>query len=316
MVRSTLLPTLFLTCSILSGQVNYLDYHARVNEAENLLTQENFIESIGIYDSLFNAFDFIFVKDYIVASQLALVEGKFDKVDHWLEKAVAQGYKCACIERIPIFSEYIQSQSWKEIRSREQEMRMQYMQAIDSELHYDFHRRYSNEQELKGSNNYEAVVNRNFEQIRSLLKSRSFLGERLVGIDDHAIANPKSGGRLNSCDASNSKVVVTLLHYAGPMTEIGIPNFVMSISSGHLHPREFATIYTFEYNEVSSLYSSRKYSEVGLPEYNFNFPFGSKPDNLSLVNATREQFGICTVEVDQGKDRIEKAYGMRLRFGY
>ncbi len=190
-------------------------------------------------------------------------------------------------------------------------LRKEYLSKIDLDLLQEFSKRYQQEQEAKRTKVYKDVVDANFNRIKELIEAGTFPGEKRIGID-----NAKLSASISDCNVGNSKVIVTLLHYDYPMMDIRTESLMEAIKNGHLHPREWATIYTFEKNKVSILYEKSNKEYKRRFDYHFNFPFGDKLDDLEKVNKARWTFGICKYEVDLKKEEISRKYGMRLKFNY
>lgn len=307
-----------LICTSLGGfaQQDYLEYHRQINIAEELFVKEKFIESVNQYESIITQYEYIYLKDLVIAAQIAILSNNVEKSTKWLKKAISNGYDCKCIERIPVFQEYLETKSWQSIVSNAEKYNSIYLGSINLDLHYEFHHRYKQEQESKRQREkYVSIVHRNYNRIKSLMDSLPFPSERIIGIDDESIFPTSRGGKLSSCGASNSKVIPTLLHYDNPITDIGLSKFIDAIKSGHLHPRQFAYIYSFETNNVSRLSENKNQNSSRLPEYWFNYAFGRKTNDLERANRDRKLFGICSIELDEAKKEIEHKYGLRLSFG-
>ena len=299
------------------AQQDYFKYHQQINLAEELFVDEKFEESVTKYDSIISKYDYVFLKDLLVAAQIAVLSNNLDKSDEWLEKAIRNGYDCKCIEKIKVFENYTKTDYWKGIVMKSEIYIAEYRNNINLDLHYEFHHRFKQEQESKRQREkYVKIVYDNYFRIKSLMDSLPFLSERIIGIDDESIFPTSSGGKLRSCEASNSKVIPTLLHYDNPITDIGWSKFIAAIKSGHLHPRQFADIYSFETNYVSRLNKNRNQNPSRLPKYWFNFAFGKKTNDIEQVNLDREKFGICSLELDVAKKTIAEKFGLKLDFGY
>lgn len=294
----------------LEEQPDYFNYHKAVNQAEEYIVEEDFASAQQTLEVALMQFDFCFVKDLLLASQINLILGNKERSINWAKRALQGGYLLTCLQQIPVFQRYYTPSDWEDLDTSFPELRKEYLKGIDIELLNEFSRRYTVEQEAKRTTTYQVVVQSNFDRIKQLLNSGpGFLGEAQLGLD---YSNLSDG--ISDCDAGNSKVIVTLLHYAYPVAEIGEGHFLEAIAQGRLHPREFARIYTFERQKVSVLYRDAKKPDRSLPDYQFNFPFGPKLADLEQVNKDRARFGIGQYEVDQRKKAIELKYGLKLRF--
>ncbi len=289
----------------------YVKYHKEFAKIEELIVNEGFVEAELKFDSLFTKYKVKFAKDYLIAGQVSFINGHKNKGREYLRCAIGMGVNLDCLKHVRLFREKIAETDWNQLKDEESKLRKVYFKNINLELYQDFHRRYQKEQDSKGSEIYKSVVYSNFNRIISIIESIGFPGEALIGIDNQTLAKS-----ISDCDCDNSKIIVTLLHYNYPISEIGEEKLISEIENGNLHPREFATIYNFERYKVSRLYreSNKKYES--LPKYDFNFPFGDQISNIEKVNFDREKFGICKYEVDKKKIEIAQKYGMKLKFGY
>ncbi len=291
-------------------QADYFQYHQSINQAEEYIVQEAFDSALQKLDAVLNQYEFCFTKDYLLASQVSLLVGQRDRSQFWAKRAMEQGYLLNCLRQIPIFNDSLNTAEWDSLAASFSSLRKDYLRRINLEMLTELSQRYRVEQEAKRTDEYWPVVRGNFDRIRQLISSDSgFPGEALVGIDYARLADG-----LSDCDAGNSKVVVTLLHYPHPIAEIGEEAFLRAIGHGRLHPREFACIYNFEKQRISVLYHQAQRDDRSLPAYHFNFPFAPKSDDLDKVNADRARFGIGKYQVDQRKKAIENKYGLKLRF--
>lgn len=269
-----------------------------------------------MYDSTFEKYPYVFTKDYLIAAQIAQLNNDEERAYKWVLSAVAQGYKCRCIEELPIFELFVLSEKWMNLKEREKVLHAQHLTKIDNKVRLEFHNRFKIEQESKSDRSIaEDIYNINFNRIRNLMEEMIFPSERQIGLDDDSLFPTKRGGKLNSCSAGNSKVIPTLLHVKRPIEKIGMDKFMTAIKTGNLHPNQFGSIYTFEANKVSSVYRERPLRS-NLEKLNFNFAFGNQSKDLDQVNLDRQKFGICTLEVAKSKGEIAKKYGIRVSFGY
>lgn len=291
-------------------QPDYFAYHKAVNQAEEYVIEEVFDSALVTLEATLKQFDFCFAKDLLLASQVNLILGNKRRSMSWTKRALQGGYLLTCLRQIPVFQRHYTTSDWEELDASFPHLRKEYLRSIDIELLNEFSRRYQKEQETKRTPNYQTVVQSNLDRIKELLVyGPGFPGEAQLGLDYSNLAKG-----ISDCDAGNSKVIVTLLHYADPIAEIGEELLINAIAQGDLHPREFARIYTFEKQQVSVLYRDAKKPDRSLPDYQFNFPFGPKSADLKQVNKDRARFGIGQYEVDQRKKAIELKYGLKLRF--
>jgi hypothetical protein len=292
-------------------QKNYIQYHKDFSKVEEFVANEKFIEAESELDTLFGNYEVKFAKDYLIAGQVCLMNGHKNKGIEFIRSAIKMGVKLSCLKSIKLLSDKIVESEWNNLKNEESQLRKEYLKSIDLGLYQEFHKRYQEEQDAKRTVTYKSVVYSNFNRIKEITESIGFPGEDIIGLDNQTLAKS-----ISDCGCGNSKIIVTLLHYDFPISEIGEEKLISAIERGNLHPREFATIYNFEKNKVSVLYSESNKEYDILPKYNFNFPFGETITDIEKVNSDREKFGICRYDIDEKKIEVSRKYGMKLKFDY
>jgi hypothetical protein len=85
---------------------NYLDYHQEILRIENLLVERNWNAALELYVDLSDQYDFIFLRDLKLASQVALFAGQPNKSQYFLEKAVEGGWSKNQILSNPVLNHF------------------------------------------------------------------------------------------------------------------------------------------------------------------------------------------------------------------
>ena len=295
---------------IVPKEKDFLDYHKQFIQVENLVVNEKFKEAELLLNQLLVDFEPSFAKDYVIAAEICLLNNNNEKAIDWIRESIKRGVKIDCLKAIRVFEEKITISNWQKLENDFQKLRTQYYSSINIAASKTFHRNYQKEQLKKTSREYKGIVYSNFYRIKEFVDKETYPGENIIGID-----NSTDASKINDCSFDNSKVTVTLLHVDFPIYKLTEDKLVKSIRNGSLHPREFATIYTFESNRVSRLYKTSS-SKSKNSSYNFQFPFEKRKGKLTQINNDREKFGICSVETDKMKSEIEEKYGIKLKFGY
>jgi len=305
---------LLLYCGVSNttfAQQDFTKYHAGFIEVESQIVEEDFVQAERLLRPLLIQFDSPFVKDWLIAAQLSALNNQESFVEVYLKKALKKGLGWACIEKMVVFEDYRSSEWWKNLQRTEGELGKVERKNIDLLLAETFHKNYVSEQASKKTEQYSTIVNANFDLIQSLMDSVGFPGEKLVGIDKSIWAEA-----VDDCGCGNAKVIVTLLHIDYPIARLGIDKFQEAIKQGQLHPREFASIYSFEQMRQSKLYDNSKFTFKALSNYFLNFPFGLRSEDLERVDRDRNNLGICSIDVDEAIREVERDYEIRLRFNY
>lgn len=310
MLRHFAITVLGLAFSASVWSQDYTIYHQQINRAEEFLVQEDFQAALAIYQDVVDSFDFVFVKDVVIAAQIAAHLDRTFETSKWLEEAFDRGLRQDCLEEIPVFANFIQQPEYERLLDDYKEQRKDYFRTVNLDEAREWAKRYEREQNAKGGEFYRDVVLRNFERIQTFTKSDVFPGDRIIGVD-----YSRFGKGLSDCELGNSKVIVTLLHqpYAYSTMEGALEK---AVQEGFLHPRERAMIYVFEQTKQSTLYKTTLQEDVTIEMFHFNLPFQKQHSDLDRVNSDRQRFLLGTIETEEAKKALESKYGFKLFFGY
>ncbi|MCX7549769.1 hypothetical protein [Xanthomarina sp. F2636L] len=311
MIRNLLICLTFLWFQNKFSETDFLIYHQEFNKVEELIVNEDFIKAEKQLNELLNNYKPAFAKDYIIASQISLINNNKSKALDWIKEAFKHGVKIKCLKEIQIFNEKLNDFNWQKLETLFPDLYMEYQSKISIGASKAFHRNYQKEQGNKRSKEYKGIVYSNFYKIKEGLDKNAYPGENIIGID-----NSDDASKINDCDLDNAKVTVTLLHYDYPISDLTEEKLMTAIKSGAMHPREFAISYAFQKGRVSILYRVSRKTRANLSNYHFNFPFEKQSTDFKKVNADRSKFGICSIETDKIKPEIEEKYGIKLKFGY
>ena len=242
----------FLNLSESQAQINYFKYHSIINEAESLISEEDFDSALTKYDSAFEEFEYVFTKDYIVAAQLAAMLNLKEKCIFYMQQAMRSGLKCYCLKQLNQLENFLTNEEWEDLQKLEKPFRQLYLSQININLNHEFSKRFREEQESKGKDYYSDVLRANYFRIISLMDSMVYVSDRVIGIDETELdlkSNNIFSG-LYDCDADNKKVLVTLLHSKDRISHLGMDRFIHAIELGYLHPKELYNIYEYSPNEI------------------------------------------------------------------
>ena len=78
---------------------NYETYHLQVIEAEELIGSENYSKALQVYEQLFKEYHFVFLREYQVATQLALYLGDMEKAKEYLKQGMLSGWELKSIKK-------------------------------------------------------------------------------------------------------------------------------------------------------------------------------------------------------------------------
>ena len=281
-----ILSTLSIT---FSDKKDYSKYHTEVYQAEELIVQQSFAEALNIYRGLFETYNFIFVRDYKVATQIAWHLGFEDEAYEYLRLGIAGGWEINSIKGNKFLKELLQQQEWALIKSQYDSLRNVFNLNINQEIRAEVRdmslrdqrkalgsafRIGSKSQDRFGENKFAPLNEKHLLRVIEIIENEGFPGEKLVGYE------PWGQGivsRHNSISQAYCKSD-TLYPYLKPI-------LLSSITKGDLSPASFAWIDDW-FITVESGWSTGSYGYVK--------PL--KKNEISKSNELRAQIGLRKVE--------------------
>jgi len=274
---------------VFSIQNDYSTYHAKIYQAEELLVQQSYAEALNIYRRLFDTFDFIFVRDYKVATQIAWHLGFEDEAFEYLRSGIVGGWGMRSIKRNKFLGDLRYHEEWSIIKSQYDSLREVYNENINQEMRFEVRKMSLRDQrkgfgeifrigsksrDRFGENNFAPLNEKHVYRLLEIIENEGFPGERLVGFE------PWGQGilsRHNSISQAYCKAD-TLYQYIRPI-------LLSSIEKGNLSPASFAWIDEW-FITVESGWSKTSYGYLN--------PL--KRIDLSMSNELRKQIGLRKIE--------------------
>lgn len=177
---------------------NYLDYHESIILAEEMISEERYGQALEIYDKVFNSYEFIFLKDYRIATQLALNEGQMDLAFDYLRKGINSGWTMKSIKKNELLKQLRNLPQWKSIKDEYPSMRKKYEGRFDLELQKEVKKMFGKDQRKaikalfkfssKGQDRYAEKKfaphsEKQMADLDEILEKYGYPGEKLIGND-------------------------------------------------------------------------------------------------------------------------------------
>jgi len=272
-----------------SVENDYFAYHAEVYQAEELIAQQSFTEALNIYRKLFDTYDFIFVRDYKVAIQIAWHLGFEDEAYTYLRFGIAGGWEMKSIKRNKFLKDLRHHQEWPTLKNQFDSLREVYHQNINQSMRSEVRKMSLRDQRKAlgaifriGSKSRDRFAENKFAPLNEkrvlrlleFIDNDGFPGEKLVGYE------PWGQGilsRHNSISQAYCKSD-TLFPFLKPI-------LVSSIKTGNLSPASLAWIEDW-FITVESGWSIGSYGYVNPLNRN----------EIAKSNEMRKQIGLRKVE--------------------
>jgi hypothetical protein len=323
---------LFLISSGKLQAQDYLLYHQYINLAESHLVNHNSDSTFYYYDKTFKEFDYVFVKDALIAAEFAWKERNKEKTIEYLIKGATNGLRSGSIYECPILERFTNQQIYNEVYDQMKAANNEHRGRINMAMRNDWKER-SGQPSIAfntgETGDFITSVQENVKEIMRLLAQRKFPGERSIGISENdKLVGDQSG-------------FYSLANYDCVITELG-DSLWKQVKYGQLHPREFARLWEWQYvksahninlviGEVAKewaaqnvvLYgrrneyviTNRNCDELKQKNKKFGMLVPADKSEEELINKNRKEYYITSLAIDEKKKQLEASEGYRFFFG-
>lgn len=302
-IKLVFLLILLLTSLKVSARIttDYLVYHQQILEAEALITKREFTKALDVYEKIVNEYDFVYLRDYQIATQLALYTGNTREAIRYLRLGIANGWEMKSIKK----NEYLKNLAeWKLIKKDYDSLREVYDKRINHSLRSEVKKMMSKDQwkalgalftfSSRGQDRYAEKKfaphsEKQLAQLNKILEEYGYPGERLIG-------NNVWMSTILSHHNSISQAYVnrdTLYTYFRP-------KLLEAIKKGQLSPYEFAIIDSWHL-EVKSSHTANSYGFLG-PSLTHS--------TAEEANRLRSQIGLRSIQTRNKLVEIQEETGM------
>lgn len=282
---------------------DYQKYHEQVNKAETLLADEYFEEALKEYWEVFRSYEFVFVREYKIAAQLALYLDQKDGAFQVIKKGIAAGWNLKSLKKNDYLSRLHKEPEWEAMEETYPDLRNEYLNRIDQNTRKEVHEMFKKDQKKAmgamirmGNKAREKYALEKFaphseiqmQKLIQILGSHGYPGERLIGNDF-----------WTSTILSHHNSIAREYVKKDTLYDFLRPKLTDAIGKGQMSPYEFALVEDWRI-------------AVGSARTQTGYGFLDPPSNSSLkeTNALREKIGLRSVELRNRLVDLENKTGM------
>ena len=282
---------------------DYWEYHAKMNEVENHISDERFGDALNLLDEIVGTYDFVFLRAYKIGAQLALHLGEQDKAFLYIKEGIGAGWDLKSLENEPYLSRLKREPEWKAMEQAYPALHDQYLQRLDPAVRKEVREMFKRDQRKAmgallrmGDKAREKYAHEKFApqseehmmRLIEMLDNPGYPGEKLIG-------NNFWASTILSHHNSISQDYVqrdTLYRHVRPL-------LLRSLGTGQMSPYEFALAEDWQI-AVSSNRSAPGYGYLDPP----------RQSTLDETNELRKKIGLRTVELRNELIEVENKTGM------
>ncbi|MEN8788640.1 MAG: hypothetical protein ABF295_03915, partial [Flavobacteriaceae bacterium] len=299
------MPTILFFHSVFGqGQQDYGSYHQQVFVAEKLINQERFADALRFYDTLIDTHNFVFLRDYKVATQLALKLNQMDKARNFLRQGVLGGWTMKQIRKNKFLDPLRRDQGFKAIKKDYSQLRAEYKAGLNASLRKRVKKMASRDQwkafgalftfSAKAQDRYAERKfaphsERQMAELDEILKSHGYPGEQLIGNDTWMTTILSHHNSISREYAERDTLYPAIK-----------PRLAEALSNGQISPFELALIDDWYHKVKSGWSGSEGYGILDRPGV----------QTLPKFNELREHVCLRPIEVRNQLVEIQTKTGM------
>lgn len=131
-----------------NAQVNYERYHQQIIKAETLVATESYEEALTVYDQLFAEYEFVFLRDYKVAAQVAAYTQNIQLAFDYIGFGVTNGWTLSEIKKHDVLKPLKKAQQWADLEFNYEVLREDFTTRINEPIRRQVEQMYKKDQKL------------------------------------------------------------------------------------------------------------------------------------------------------------------------
>lgn len=325
--------TLYFIALNVSSQQDYFVYHTKINEAEyRYFMQGEVTRCLEIYDEVFAEFEFIFLKDLLIAAQIAAFNNK--EYEKYITKGFEFGLKIDHLNNFPLLKHTVKKyKKDKSLNVLFAQSRKRYLEKIDFN-YLDFIYALAIQDQIdKRQKNYDKIIVKTINKLMDSIRKRGYPGERILGVTDTAIFREKGIKKLDINDRARKKKITSHFVFKDNRLQFDVSMpaflhhdcvsslykdvFLEEIRKGNMHPQDFAFI-----NDFSSQYLDKLPNDCDGIKFKGLYTYSplkgdlTKQKEIQTANKLRKELYMIPYELVIKKREFIEKYNFVLRFGY
>jgi hypothetical protein len=284
-------------------QTDYTTYHQDIIRAEELIIDGKYSDALQIFEEIFAKYDYIFLKEYKVAAQLALFTKDETKAFKFIKKGISDGWTLDEITGDKFFKPLQKEKEWETIQSQYDTLRSKYNKRINQLLSAEIHEMFKRDQRLDlpyyfriGQKAKERYALKKFApnsekqiiRLNQILNNYGYPGEKLIGNEIWTLTILIHHNSISTGYAQKDTLYPALKS-----------KLFNAIRKGEMSPDDYALIEDW-YVGVKSNWKDGAYGYVTTL---------TKKDSAKS-NTSRQSIGLCSIETRNRLVDIQGQTGM------
>jgi len=284
---------------------DYTSYHQQIRKAEELIVDQKYPEAVQVYRLVFDSYEFLFLRDCKVATQVALHAGETDAAFYFLRSGFKNGWELKSARKEAWLKSSKGHPLWKRTVAEYPRLRAVYLSRISPEIRQIVKEMFRKDQrkalgalftftsaaqDRYAEKKFAPHSVKQMNKLIAMMKTCGYPGERLIGTENWASVIISHHNSISEEHA----IADTLYPYIRPQ-------LLAAIGKGQVNPYEFA----FMEDWYVAVRSGHKEKAFGILQNNL-----TQPETIK-ANELRDQAGLRSLETQRKLSDIEKLTGMQ-----
>lgn len=228
------------------SNLDYGLYHRQIIQAEELIADEKYGEALAAFEQVFGTYDFVFLREYKVAAQLALFTQQEEKAFQLLKRGIAHGLTLQDFKKNQWLKSVRQKAAWKTLKSQYASLHAEHLKGLDQDLRTEIADMFKKDQKLALANLFilgakakarflqKKFIPQSEQQVKRLgeiLLKKGYPGEKLIGSNSWMSTILSHHNSISSEYTQNDTLYPQLK-----------PQLWQAIQRGELYPYDYAII--------------------------------------------------------------------------
>ncbi|MCX6215286.1 hypothetical protein [Spirosoma sp.] len=228
-----------------TDQNDYTTYHQTIARAQQLIARKHYQQGFALYKQVLDTYEFVFSRDYKVATQLALQMGQKQQAFSYLKQAIATGWTLSDIKKNALVTTLQRDPHWRVVEKQYDSLRALYRNGGNQAVRHRVEKMFKKDQrkallalfrvgatqERYAEKRFAPHSEQQMAQLLPIIDQYGYPGERLIH-------NGYWAAVMLSHHNSISKAY-SLKDTVYPHVR---PKLMKALRSGQLSPYEFAMI--------------------------------------------------------------------------
>jgi hypothetical protein len=296
------LPALF-HYSNTQQQEDYSEYHRTIQDIEKSIVAENYKEALDLMEEISNSYEFVFLRDYKIATQLAIYLKDFQSAFKYLKLGISNGWTLKEIKKNKFMKALTSKKEWSAVEDDYKVLRIEYDRRINDDLRREVKEMYKKDQkfamkylskigqkakERYGNKKGVPHAQKQIAKLREMIKSQGYPGEKLIGGSEWITTILAHHNSVSKEFVVNDTLYPSLR-----------PKLLRAIDMGEMNPYNFAFIEDWKI-AVESDRQDTGYGYLDLPT----------EEEISKSNKLRHNLNIRSIETRNSLVDIQEKTGM------